>query len=103
MTGSPVAVRIAVRGRVVLVRWGVGVLDLAWVSLAALAVTVVLSCTTKVNPGVIAVVFASAIGVYLHPAGTQALGLKGVVLRTPRRKARPTCACRRLMAAEATL
>jgi hypothetical protein len=58
-------------------------LDLAWVSLAALAVTVVLSCTTRLNPGVIALVFAWVIGVYLHPAGTRALGLKGVVAGFP--------------------
>src|SRR5436305_2040300 len=62
---------------------GLDILDLAWVSLAALVVTVVLSCATSLNPGVIALVFAWVIGVYLHPAGTGALGLKGVVAGFP--------------------
>ena len=38
-------------------------MDLAWISLAALVVTIVLSCTTSVNPGVVAIVFAWLIGV----------------------------------------
>ena len=84
MTGSPGAVRIGrERSGGPGFEGGFGVLDLAWVSLGALAVTVVLSCTTKVNPGVIAVVFAWVIGVYLYPAGTRTLGLKGVVAGFP--------------------
>jgi di/tricarboxylate transporter len=58
-------------------------LNLAWVSLAMLAVTVILSCTTSVNPGVVAIVFAWVIGVYLAPAGGGALGLKAVVAGFP--------------------
>ena len=42
-------------------------MNLAWVSLAMLAVTVILSCTTSVNPGVVAIVFAWVIGVYIGP------------------------------------
>jgi di/tricarboxylate transporter len=40
-------------------------MDLAWISLAALAVVIVVSCTTTVNPGILAIVFAWVIGVYL--------------------------------------
>jgi di/tricarboxylate transporter len=58
-------------------------LNLAWVSLAMLAVTVLVSCTTPVNPGVVAIVFAWVIGVYLGPAGGTALGLKVVVAGFP--------------------
>src|SRR4051794_33585063 len=48
-----------------------------------LAVTVVLSCTTTVNPGVVAIVFAWVVGVYLVPAGGSAFGLKVVVAGFP--------------------
>jgi di/tricarboxylate transporter len=54
--------------------------DLAWISLAALLVTIVVSCTTTVNPGFLAVVFAWVIGVYL---GRTPIGLKGVVAGFP--------------------
>jgi Na+/H+ antiporter NhaD/arsenite permease-like protein len=50
--------------------------DLAWISLAALVVTIVVSCTTEVNPGLLAVVFAWVIGVY---AGPSPIGLKSVL------------------------
>jgi di/tricarboxylate transporter len=55
-------------------------LDLAWISLAALVLTIVLSCTTTVNPGFIAVVFAWVIGVYI---GAKPIGLKGVISGFP--------------------
>src|SRR3954470_17749174 len=58
-------------------------LDLAWISLAALVITVVISCTASVNPGVVALVFAWLIGTYLGPAGGKAIGLKGVVAGFP--------------------
>jgi di/tricarboxylate transporter len=58
-------------------------LDLAWISLGALAVTVVISCTTSVNPGVVAIVFAWVIGTYLHPPAGASIGLKGVVAGFP--------------------
>jgi di/tricarboxylate transporter len=57
--------------------------DLAWISLAALLITVVISCTTSVNPGVVALVFAWLIGTYLEAAGGKAIGLKGVVAGFP--------------------
>ena len=42
-------------------------MDLAWISLAALLVVIVCSCTTNVNPGLLAMAFAWVIGVYLVP------------------------------------
>jgi di/tricarboxylate transporter len=43
------------------------VFDLAWLSLAALVLVIVLSCTTSVNPGFLSLALAWAIGVYLAP------------------------------------
>jgi di/tricarboxylate transporter len=57
--------------------------NLAWISLLALAITVLASCTTSLNPGVIAVVLAWVIGTYLHAPGGEAIGLKGVVAGFP--------------------
>jgi Na+/H+ antiporter NhaD/arsenite permease-like protein len=42
-------------------------IDLAWISLAALLLVIVLSCTTSVNPGFVALALAWVIGVYLAP------------------------------------
>src|SRR6516162_8962620 len=42
-------------------------LDLAWLSVAALVVVIVLSCTTSVNPGFLSLALAWVIGVYLAP------------------------------------
>ncbi len=42
-------------------------IDLAWLSLAALVLVIVLSCTTSVNPGFLSLALAWAIGVYLAP------------------------------------
>src|SRR5262249_37141460 len=43
-------------------------LSLAWISLAALVVVIVLSCTTAVNPGFVSLALAWVIGVYVAPA-----------------------------------
>jgi di/tricarboxylate transporter len=45
-------------------------MDLAWISLAALLVVIVCSCTTPINPGLLALAFAWVIGVYLDPDGS---------------------------------
>jgi di/tricarboxylate transporter len=58
-------------------------LDLAWISLAALLVTIAVSCTTSVNPGIVAIVFAWLIGVYLAPLSGTPIGLKGVIAGFP--------------------
>jgi di/tricarboxylate transporter len=47
--------------------WKADAMDLASISLAALLVTIVLSCTSPVNPGFLAIVFAWVIGVYVGP------------------------------------
>jgi Na+/H+ antiporter NhaD/arsenite permease-like protein len=52
-------------------------MDLAWISLAALLVVIVCSCTTPVNPGVLALAFAWGIGVYLDPDGSLTAVLAG--------------------------
>ena len=54
-------------------------MDLAWASLVALAIVVVASCTTKLNPGVLAITLAWIIGVYLSEPGAEPLGLRTVV------------------------
>ena len=58
-------------------------MDLAGISLAALLVTILVSCTTRVNPGLLALVFAWLIGVYLAPLWDKAVGMKGVVAGFP--------------------
>src|SRR5215471_4535703 len=58
-------------------------MDLAWISLAALLVVIVVSCTTAVNPGVVSFVLAWVIGVFLAPAAGSALGIKDVVAGFP--------------------
>src|SRR5262245_39340513 len=63
--------------------FGLHPVDLAWISLAALLVVIVVSCTTAVNPGVVAVALAWLIGVYVAPAWGQALGVKDVVAGFP--------------------
>jgi di/tricarboxylate transporter len=43
-------------------------LSLAWISLAALVVVIVLSCTTAVNPGFLSLALAWVVGIYVAPA-----------------------------------
>ena len=42
-------------------------LDLAWISLGALLIVIVVSCFSRVNPGVLAIVLAWIVGVYVRP------------------------------------
>src|ERR1700733_11091902 len=42
-------------------------IELAWISLAALVIVVVLSCTTVVNPGFVSLALAWLIGIYVAP------------------------------------
>jgi Na+/H+ antiporter NhaD/arsenite permease-like protein len=58
-------------------------LDLAWISLVALVVTIAVSCTTAVNPGVLAIALAWLIGGCLAPASGRPLGMKAVVAGFP--------------------
>lgn len=54
-------------------------MDMAWISVLALAGVVVLSCTIKLNPGVLAVVFAWILGAYVAPALGSQLAFKQVL------------------------
>jgi Na+/H+ antiporter NhaD/arsenite permease-like protein len=57
--------------------------SLAWISVLALVVVVLASCTTAINPGALAIVLAWGIGVYLGPASGAAIGPKGVLAGFP--------------------
>ena len=58
-------------------------MDLAWLSLLALVLTILVSCTTTVNAGFVSIAFAWMIGVYLAPLWGQSIGLKAVVAGFP--------------------
>lgn len=58
-------------------------MDLAWISLAALIVVIVVSCTTTVNPGLLAIALAWVIGVYIAPACGASFGFKDVLAGFP--------------------
>jgi len=51
----------------------------AWLSLSALAVVIVVSCFTRINPGVLSILLAAVIGGWLAPMRGQTIGLKTVV------------------------
>src|SRR5262249_49482719 len=51
-------------------------MDLAWISLAALLLVIVASCTTNIHPGGLAIVLAWIIGVYLAPLEGKSLRVK---------------------------
>jgi len=53
-------------------------MDLAWLSLLALLAVVVVSCTTRVNPGIVAVVLAWAIVALAGPWFSTSPGLKAL-------------------------
>lgn len=64
------------------------VVDLAWISLAALLVVIVVSCTTRLNPGVLAIVLAWVVAVYIarhfpSPSGAT-LGARELIAGFPR-------------------
>lgn len=58
-------------------------MDLAWISLFALLIVIVVSCTTSVNPGFLAVALAWLIGEYVARWFGTPLGLKVVVAGFP--------------------
>jgi di/tricarboxylate transporter len=58
-------------------------MDLAGISLAALVLTILVSCTTRVNPGLLAIVLAWLLGAYVAPAWGTEIGLKGVLAGFP--------------------
>jgi di/tricarboxylate transporter len=58
-------------------------MTLAWLSLGALLAAIVLSCATKLNVGLVSIVLAWIIGVYVAPALGKPLALKEVVAGFP--------------------
>lgn len=58
-------------------------LSLAWLSLAALIVVVVLSCTTAVNPGFLSIALAWVIGIYLAPRFGQRFTVREILAGFP--------------------
>ncbi|MCI0642492.1 MAG: hypothetical protein L0Y72_29775 [Gemmataceae bacterium] len=62
-------------------------MDLAWISLAALLIVVVASCTIRLNPGVLSIVLAWVIVVWIAPAfetpGERSLGMRELVAGFP--------------------
>ncbi len=52
---------------------------LAWMSLAALAVVIVVSCFTRLNPGILSIFLAAVLGGWLAPRFGQTIGLKAVL------------------------
>ena len=58
-------------------------MDLAWISLLALVIVIVVSCTSRVNPGVVAVVLAWVIGIYLAPLFGTPIGVSQLMAGFP--------------------
>ena len=58
-------------------------LSLAWISLAALVVVIVLSCTSAVNPGFLSLALAWVIGVYVAPGFGQRFTIGEVLAGFP--------------------
>ena len=58
-------------------------IDLAWISLAALVLVIVASCTTAVNPGFLSLALAWVIGVYVAPFWGQAFKIGDLLAGFP--------------------
>src|SRR5688572_13761818 len=58
-------------------------MDLAWISVIALVITVVVSCFARLNPGVLAIVFAWLIAVVIAPLVDQPIAIKVLVAGFP--------------------
>lgn len=58
-------------------------MDLAWISLFALIIVIIVSCTTTVNAGILAIVLAWLLGVYVAPLCGKTIGIKGVISGFP--------------------
>jgi di/tricarboxylate transporter len=54
-------------------------MDLAWISLAALLIVMVVSCTTTVNAGLLAIALAWIVGIYIAPAVGQPIGMSALI------------------------
>ena len=58
-------------------------MDLAWISLAALLVVVVASCTSAVNAGLLSIALAWILGIYVAPALGTPIAMKEIVAGFP--------------------
>src|SRR5204863_6069985 len=58
-------------------------MDLAWISLAALLVVIVVSCTSTVNAGLLSIALAWVLGIYIAPALGTPLDIKQLVAGFP--------------------
>ena len=58
-------------------------IELAWISLSALVLVVVLSCTTTINPGFVSLALAWLIAVYVAPLYGQRLTIRDVIAGFP--------------------
>ncbi|MFI5454357.1 MAG: SLC13 family permease [Isosphaerales bacterium] len=58
-------------------------IDLAWLSLAALVLVIVLSCTTAVNPGFVSLALAWVIAIYLAPLSGRSFTIVEIVAGFP--------------------
>jgi Na+/H+ antiporter NhaD/arsenite permease-like protein len=58
-------------------------IELAWISLAALVLVIVLSCTTTVNPGIVSLALAWLIGIYVAPLWGQRFTIGEVMAGFP--------------------
>jgi di/tricarboxylate transporter len=58
-------------------------IDLAWISLAALVVVIALSCTTSVNPGFLSLALAWFIGIYIAPIWGQSFKTSDILAGFP--------------------
>ena len=67
-------------------------MDLAWISIAAFAVVITLSCVTTINVGVLAMAMALVVGVFLGGMAPNAV-LEGFPV-SPGRVTAPACGAR---------
>jgi Na+/H+ antiporter NhaD/arsenite permease-like protein len=58
-------------------------MDLAWISVIALVITILVSCFARLNPGVLAIAFAGLIALVLAPLFDQPMTVKVVVAGFP--------------------
>ncbi len=58
-------------------------LSLAWISMGALVVVIVLSCTTDVNPGLVALAMAWAIGIWVAPGFGRSFAVPDILAGFP--------------------
>jgi hypothetical protein len=58
-------------------------LDLAWISLAALVLVMLVSCTSTVNAGLLSIALAWVLAIYISPLLEPRLGMQDLVAGFP--------------------